>query len=67
MGLLFDISIIPNLLFTSMFLLFYRIGFNKMEDGIETGEERCLCQLRKSCLYNERNVRIFESSQSRLE
>ena len=67
MGLLFDISIIPNLLFTSIFLLFYRIGFNKMEDGIETGEERHLRQLRKSCLYSERNVRIFESSKSRLE
>ena len=67
MGLLFDISIIPNLLFTSMFLLFYRIGFNKKEDGIETGEERHLRQLRKSCLCSERNVRIFESSKSRLE
>ena len=67
MGLLFDISIIPNLRFTSMFLLFYRIDFNKMEDGIETGEEGHLRQLWKSCLYSERNVRILESSKSRLE
>ena len=55
-----------GLLFTLMFLL-YQIGCDNIEHGILTKERRYLHQLRKSCLSNERNVRIFESSKSKFK
>ena len=53
-----------SLLFILIFL--YQIGCDKTENGILT-EERYLCQLQKSCSWNEGNVRILESLKSRLE
>ena len=41
-------------------------GCDKIEDGILTEQER-LREFRKSCLQNEGNIRIYESSKSRLE
>ena len=53
-----------GLLFILIFLL-YEIGYDIIEYGTLTKEERNLRQLRKSCLSNETNVRIVESSKSR--
>ena len=54
-----------GLLFILIFLL-YQISCDKIEDGI-LAEKRFLRQLWKNCLENEGNVRIFESSKSRIE
>ena len=55
-----------SLLFILIFFL-YKIGCDIIEGGILTEEERNLRQLRKSCLPNEANVKIFEKSKTRLE
>ena len=47
-----------GLLFILIFLL-YEIGCDIIENGILTEQERNLRQLRKSCLSNETNVKIF--------
>ena len=47
--------------------LLYQICHDKIEDRILIEEERYLLQLWKSCFENEGNVRIFESSKSKLE